>query len=685
MVMSRLNSRKPDPTPGVAAVRLAAAAALFLVAAQARAQPIDYGRLGQLFGEPITTSATGSPQRASEVPANMEIITQEDIRRSGADNIADVLQYVAGIDVRRYTLGQEEVAVRGYDQQYSPRLLVLINGRQVYIDNYGYTDWRSLPVQLAEIRQIEVVKGPNSALFGFNAAGGVVNIITYDPLLDPVDEAAASGGANGYHSLSAVATLRTADRAGLRLSGGEWGGTEFPTAGLPRALGPYETSPHQSTASADGRVRLVPGVEITGEVTGSDGTGIEALPSPALLTVHLRTDSGKLGLEADTRAGLMTLTAYRNATRYELSSDAAEFSLRDALEVVQASDLFRVRAAHTLRLGLEYRNEAVGGLGPHEVGDRILAASLAWNWRISRRLRLSNAVRVDRLAMSFKDSILPGRGVNAATDDKGGVTAVSFNSGLVYTPTPLDTVRLLVARGAQAPSITELGLQSQQTVVGGPTVTYAGNPDLRPAIATNYEADYDRSLPALRSVLRTAVYYEDIHELLASAINTPLTLTPQGVIAFSGNVGSSRAVGGEVSLQGHAAAGLRWSASYARISITQHLRIAPLTGSSSLLDYAHGTPTDAVDAGLGYAAHGIEADVAGRWQSGFTDYGLNAAAVVSPVPVGSYLTLSARVGYRLTQRVSVAVSGQQLTRNRLVEAAGLPVERRVYGTISVSF
>ena len=77
-----------------------------------------------------------------------------------------------------------------------PRLLVLINGRQVYLDDYGRTAWQTLPVQIDEIRQIEVVKGPNSALFGFNAMGGVINIITFDPLAD-FDQ---YGNSSGWHA-----------------------------------------------------------------------------------------------------------------------------------------------------------------------------------------------------------------------------------------------------------------------------------------------------------------------------------------------------------------------------------------------------------------------------------------------------------------------------------------------------
>src|SRR6185312_2068694 len=155
-----------------------------LAAMPAAAQDLQYGKLEQLFGEPVTASATGEPLRASDAPVDMEIVTQEDIRRSGAVDIPGALRFVTGIDERVYGANHAEVGIRGYNQPQNPRLLVLLNGRQVYLDDYGEVDWKSIPVQLSEIRQIEVVKGPNSALYGFNAAYGVINIITYDPLED---------------------------------------------------------------------------------------------------------------------------------------------------------------------------------------------------------------------------------------------------------------------------------------------------------------------------------------------------------------------------------------------------------------------------------------------------------------------------------------------------------------------
>ncbi|HKJ73866.1 MAG TPA: TonB-dependent receptor plug domain-containing protein, partial [Alphaproteobacteria bacterium] len=184
----------------------------------AMAQSMDYGALEEIFREPVTTSVTGSPQRASDVPATMEIVTQAEIRRSGAKDIPGVLKHVAGVDILRWTADSVDVSVRGYNEAFSSRLLVLINGRQVYADHFGYTPWSLLPVELGAIRQIEVVKGPNSALFGFNAVGGVINIVTYNPLHDDGARVAVTGGTQDHLQGSGVATLKLGDIGGVMIS-----------------------------------------------------------------------------------------------------------------------------------------------------------------------------------------------------------------------------------------------------------------------------------------------------------------------------------------------------------------------------------------------------------------------------------------------------------------------------------
>ena len=110
----RLRIRLP-----LSSARLTAAACLgLLAAAPAVAQSVDYGTMQQMFGEPVTTSATGSPQRVTDVPADMSIVTQDDIRRSGADNIPDILALVPGIEISRTSFGDAEISVRGYDTRF---------------------------------------------------------------------------------------------------------------------------------------------------------------------------------------------------------------------------------------------------------------------------------------------------------------------------------------------------------------------------------------------------------------------------------------------------------------------------------------------------------------------------------------------------------------------------------------
>src|ERR1700679_2327427 len=118
--------------------RISTASALAALAAAAYgapagAQVMDYGSLQDLFGEPVTTSATGTPLRASEAPINMTIITADEIRQSGTRSVTQILARVPGLDILQTGVNVYDVGVRGYQQPFQPRLLVLVDGRQVFI------------------------------------------------------------------------------------------------------------------------------------------------------------------------------------------------------------------------------------------------------------------------------------------------------------------------------------------------------------------------------------------------------------------------------------------------------------------------------------------------------------------------------------------------------------------------
>jgi len=132
--------------------------------------------------EELVITPTRTERGISEVPSATTVITSEEIRRSGLLHLPDILRRVAGVDVASDTASQSEVNIRGLNiEQLSPRTLVLVDGRTVFINAHGFTDWESIPLVLEDIERIEVVRGPVEALYRSPALSGVINIITKDP------------------------------------------------------------------------------------------------------------------------------------------------------------------------------------------------------------------------------------------------------------------------------------------------------------------------------------------------------------------------------------------------------------------------------------------------------------------------------------------------------------------------
>jgi iron complex outermembrane receptor protein len=135
-----------------------------------------------LFDEiPVVISAARMAQLITEAPSTISVVTAEDIKMSGATNIPDALRMVPGVDVIQISQGHYEVTARGFNQLYSNKMLVMIDGRSVYQDYFGAVEWDNLPLTMQDIKRIEVVRGPGSAMYGANAFNGVINIITYLP------------------------------------------------------------------------------------------------------------------------------------------------------------------------------------------------------------------------------------------------------------------------------------------------------------------------------------------------------------------------------------------------------------------------------------------------------------------------------------------------------------------------
>ena len=470
-----------------------------------QAQSVDYGALEQLFGEPITTSVTGKPQRASDAPADLVILTQDDIRRSGADNIPDILRFVTGIDVRTYGLADHDVAIRGYNQPGNPRLLVLVNGRQVYLDDYGYVAWNTIPVQLDEIRQIEVIKGPNSALYGFNAASGVINIITTDPLKDNTNAVTVRTGTQNLAEASVVSTVHPSDTVGIRLSAGGFTAREFSGSGLNAFDSADRLQPRNGTFNLEGSWQARPNIRITAKGGVVDSQTSEAEFEGSYVAARYRIDTVRLGVSADTTIGLLAFDVYRNQARVNYNTPLELIDLTNTVYVAKISDLIKVDPDNTIRLGLEYRNntangEALGGT----IGYAVYSADAMWTWQVLPTVSITNAIRIDHLRLSLNGSTPADTPLKPAQYNRETLTQPSFNSGVVWNVTPDDTLRLTAARGLQVPSLVDYALQVTLPVGG---TIYYGNPTLTPTAVWNFELGYDRSVAAIDSVVRTALFF----------------------------------------------------------------------------------------------------------------------------------------------------------------------------------
>ena len=143
------------------------------------------------------TSVSKTEQKMSRAAAAIFVITQEDIHHSGATNIPDLLRMVPGLDVSQINANAWSVSSRGFNQQFTNKLLVLIDGRAVYSPLLGGVNWDTQDVPLDDIDRIEVIRGPGATIWGANAVNGVINIVTKSASETQGGLITAGGGTEG--------------------------------------------------------------------------------------------------------------------------------------------------------------------------------------------------------------------------------------------------------------------------------------------------------------------------------------------------------------------------------------------------------------------------------------------------------------------------------------------------------
>jgi iron complex outermembrane receptor protein len=143
------------------------------------------------------TSVSRHEQPLSQTAAAAFVITEEDILHSGAENVPELLRMVPGVQVAQINASSWAISVRGCSGRFSNKVLVMVDGRTVYVPSYGGVFYDVLDVPLEQIARIEVIRGPGGSIWGSNAVNGVINILTKKAGATPGTTVVGGGGSTG--------------------------------------------------------------------------------------------------------------------------------------------------------------------------------------------------------------------------------------------------------------------------------------------------------------------------------------------------------------------------------------------------------------------------------------------------------------------------------------------------------
>src|SRR5688500_7744568 len=245
----------------------AALAALITPAAEARQQPADQPASQQKpdqpqtqnpedmqrFEDTVVVSGSRTEEKLINAPVTMSVITAQQIENAPTRNFAELLRSVPGLNLTQVSARDMNVTTRAATGTLSTGQLALLDGRSLYQDFFGFVMWDFLPVNLNEIKQVEVIRGPASAVWGANAFNGVVNVITKSPReiagtsvtfgLGTFDRSVGStdGDSGSLVYFSGTHAQAINDRWSIKLSGGG-----YSQDALPRPAGVIAGSPGTS-------------------------------------------------------------------------------------------------------------------------------------------------------------------------------------------------------------------------------------------------------------------------------------------------------------------------------------------------------------------------------------------------------------------------------------------------------
>jgi len=535
------------------------------------------------------TSVTRRSQPLSNSAAAIFVITSEDIRRSAATTVPELLRMVPGLIVARLDGNKWSVSSRGPGGRYVANLLVLIDGRTVYSPLFSGVYWEDHEFVLEDIDRIEVIRGPGAVVWGSNAVSGVINITTKSARKTKGDLVSATAGNLNQGVVQMRHGGDLGDSGAYRIFGrmGRYGDL-VDSSGHPVHDG-------YSTNMGGFRMDLDQGPDTHWMMEGSLQTGTvdQRDLSPSLVTGN----TAIVDSSGEVSAGHVLTRWSRDRadggeTRVQLYYDW--YDRKPFLsEERQTVDL---DISHSLQLG--GRHTLIAGGGYRESWDSIPVTPRISLLPPRESMGLANFYLQDQIRLGETTSFSVG-----ARTEYSPPSGASFQPAVqfLWTPGSRHSVWASVSRALRMPSRGEEGFDLlfsvlPTSVTGAPlplSVTALGERQMQPEKLISYEAGY-RNQVSRRLSLDLATYYYDYQDLRAfvssgvpSLVFDPAPHLNIDILMVNGR--RAHIWGGELSMNYSVSDRWRLSGSYSRLSQRQELDPGVWNGGMGALPQALAT------------------------------------------------------------------------------------------------
>jgi iron complex outermembrane recepter protein len=619
------------------------------------------------------TSVSLRPEKISQSPSAIQVITGDEIQRSGASNLPEALRLADNLEVDQKGSHQWGVSARGFNTDFSNKLLVMIDGRTVYTPLFSGVFWDQQDYLLEDIDRIEVVSGPGGTLWGANAVNGVINIITK-----------SAENTQGLY-LEGGGGTQLQDFTGLRY-GGTIGSNIFY-----RAYGKY---------FSEGDEALTNGNDASDSWKfGQGGFRIDANASPAdALTLqgdyYNGSENDPTGNMAGTNGGNIlghfshtfseksdiSLQLYYDRTHWYDPTPArfggANNSTLLAPAGVFKDDLDTYDASMHYRLQLGDRNRIVWGLGYRFTRDQNVNSPFVAFEPTPLDQKLYSGFLQDEL--SILDNLILTAGSKLEHNDYTGYE-VEPSARLQWNFIPDQMLWAAVSRAVRTPSRVDRDEQ-----IPLPAFAPLGIPYLQVDTSTfvsetviAYEIGYRAQLnPMVTTSLST--FYNDYNDLRSTS-ETPLKVFP---FFFQNNL-TGQTYGAELTIDLQMLQWWQLHAGYDFLKELIHVKPGQIDLSNALNETADPENQASLRSSMNLPQN-IEFDLNFRWVDKLPT---NNNGVVEYVP--SYAELDARLGWRPIDKLEISIVGQNLLHDRHLEYFVSPpspteeIRRSAYAKISL--